>query len=133
MSESSTPPIESGPQGAPPPVPPPAAVVQVQQAPPPRRSFLKRVLLSFAGLMFLGSILLNLWLLMLLGMTLLGKDRMDMTVIRKGQSNQVVAVVELTGAIGDGQAKEIDRVCRQYPHLTDDQFVTENRERWLSD
>jgi dihydrodipicolinate synthase/N-acetylneuraminate lyase len=30
-----------------------------------------------------------------------------------------------------GQADEIDRVCRQYPELTDDRFVAENLERWM--
>jgi dihydrodipicolinate synthase/N-acetylneuraminate lyase len=30
-----------------------------------------------------------------------------------------------------GQSEEIDRVCRAYPHLTDDQFVEENIEKWL--
>jgi dihydrodipicolinate synthase/N-acetylneuraminate lyase len=29
------------------------------------------------------------------------------------------------------QADEIDRVCRQYPQLTDDAFVRENLERWM--
>ena len=35
--------------------------------------------------------------------------------------------------LGPGQAKEIDRVCRAYPHLTDDDFVRGNIERWLAD
>jgi dihydrodipicolinate synthase/N-acetylneuraminate lyase len=30
-----------------------------------------------------------------------------------------------------GQSPEIDRVCRAYPHLADDQFVTANLEAWL--
>jgi dihydrodipicolinate synthase/N-acetylneuraminate lyase len=33
--------------------------------------------------------------------------------------------------LSPGQAGEIDRVCAAYPHLTDDQFVEENRDRWL--
>jgi dihydrodipicolinate synthase/N-acetylneuraminate lyase len=33
--------------------------------------------------------------------------------------------------LSPGQAAEIDRVCRLYPHLTDDEFVAENRDRWL--
>ena len=32
-----------------------------------------------------------------------------------------------------GQAAEIDRVCRAYPHLLDDQFVAEHRDQWLAD
>ena len=31
-----------------------------------------------------------------------------------------------------GQAAEIDRVCRAYPHLADDEFVKANLEEWLS-
>lgn len=31
-----------------------------------------------------------------------------------------------------GQAEEIDRIQRMYPHLTDDQFVAEHRDEWLA-
>lgn len=34
--------------------------------------------------------------------------------------------------LSPGQAEEIDRVCAAYPHLNDDAFVAENRDRWLS-
>ena len=34
--------------------------------------------------------------------------------------------------LSPGQAEEIDRVCRAYPHLNDDAFVAEGRDRWLS-
>ncbi|MDE0149441.1 MAG: dihydrodipicolinate synthase family protein [Rhodospirillaceae bacterium] len=34
--------------------------------------------------------------------------------------------------LSPGQAAEIDRVCRDYPHLNDDSFVAENLERWLA-
>jgi len=34
--------------------------------------------------------------------------------------------------LGPGQAEEIDRVCRAYPHLTDDEFVAAGRDEWLS-
>jgi dihydrodipicolinate synthase/N-acetylneuraminate lyase len=33
--------------------------------------------------------------------------------------------------LSPGQAKEIDRVHRAYPHLNDDQFVRQNLARWL--
>ena len=33
--------------------------------------------------------------------------------------------------LSPGQADEIDRVCRAYPHLADDAFVQENLDRWL--
>jgi dihydrodipicolinate synthase/N-acetylneuraminate lyase len=31
-----------------------------------------------------------------------------------------------------GQMREIDRVCRAYPHLADDRFVKERLDRWLA-
>jgi dihydrodipicolinate synthase/N-acetylneuraminate lyase len=33
--------------------------------------------------------------------------------------------------LSPGQAEEIDRVYRAYPHLNDDAFVAEHRDRWL--
>jgi dihydrodipicolinate synthase/N-acetylneuraminate lyase len=33
--------------------------------------------------------------------------------------------------LSPGQMEEIDRVCRDYPHLTDDDFVRENLNLWL--
>ena len=34
--------------------------------------------------------------------------------------------------LSSGQLVEIERVCRAYPHLTDDDFVAANLERWLA-
>lgn len=34
--------------------------------------------------------------------------------------------------LSPGQMEEIDRVCREYPHLVDDRFVEENLHRWLN-
>ena len=34
--------------------------------------------------------------------------------------------------LGPGQADELDRVQAAYPHLTDDKFVAEHRDEWLS-
>ena len=34
-------------------------------------------------------------------------------------------------ALGPGQAEEIDRVCRAYPELNDDDFVARHRDEWL--
>ncbi|MHB8897201.1 MAG: dihydrodipicolinate synthase family protein [Thermoguttaceae bacterium] len=34
--------------------------------------------------------------------------------------------------LSPGQGEELDRVCRSYPHLTDDGFVAENLDRWLA-
>lgn len=33
--------------------------------------------------------------------------------------------------LGQGQAEEIDRVYRAYPHLNDDEFVARHRDEWL--
>lgn len=33
--------------------------------------------------------------------------------------------------LSPGQKDEIDRVCRQYPHLSDNEFVARNLDRWL--
>lgn len=35
--------------------------------------------------------------------------------------------------LSPGQADQIDRVCRMYPHLTDDAFVAEHLQQWLAD
>lgn len=35
-------------------------------------------------------------------------------------------------SLGPGQATELDRVCRRYPHLADDGFVKANLARWLA-
>jgi dihydrodipicolinate synthase/N-acetylneuraminate lyase len=34
--------------------------------------------------------------------------------------------------LGGGQIEEIDRVLHAYPHLSDDSFIAENRDQWLS-
>jgi len=34
--------------------------------------------------------------------------------------------------LSPGQSEEIDRVCRMYPHLTDDDFVARHRDEWLA-
>jgi hypothetical protein len=34
--------------------------------------------------------------------------------------------------LSPGQMQEIDRVLARYPHLTDDEFVKANVERWIS-
>lgn len=34
--------------------------------------------------------------------------------------------------LSTGQSAEIDRVCRDYPHLNDDGFIRQNLDRWLN-
>ena len=36
-------------------------------------------------------------------------------------------------ALSAGQLEEIDRVCRDYPHLTDDEFVRDHLDEWLKE
>lgn len=40
--------------------------------------------------------------------------------------------VRLEERLSPGQTEEIDRVLAAYPHLTDDAFVAEHRDRWLA-
>jgi hypothetical protein len=35
-------------------------------------------------------------------------------------------------SLSPGQAEEIERVCAAYPELADDDFVEQNRDRWLA-
>jgi len=35
-------------------------------------------------------------------------------------------------ALSPGQAEELDRVCRAYPNLIDDEYVAANRDKWLA-
>jgi hypothetical protein len=39
--------------------------------------------------------------------------------------------LDATEDLSPGQKEEIDRVCRSYPHLADDDFVTAHRDDWL--
>ncbi len=34
-------------------------------------------------------------------------------------------------SLSPGQCEELDRVCRAYPHLTDDEFVAAHKDEWL--
>jgi hypothetical protein len=33
--------------------------------------------------------------------------------------------------LSPGQREEIDRICRSYPHMNDDDFVTQNIHKWM--
>lgn len=50
---------------------------------------------------------------------------------RQGLLDNLVMLDPAEG-LSPGQSAEIDRVTHAYPHLTDDAFVAENRDRWLS-
>lgn len=42
-----------------------------------------------------------------------------------------IHLLEGVPGLSPGQSEEIDRVVRAYPHLTDDDFVKQNRDLWL--
>jgi dihydrodipicolinate synthase/N-acetylneuraminate lyase len=50
---------------------------------------------------------------------------------RQGLFKEIVTL-DPTERLSDGQAESIDRIIRDYPHLTDDDFVKENLHEWLS-
>ncbi|HTH80312.1 MAG TPA: dihydrodipicolinate synthase family protein [Ramlibacter sp.] len=54
-------------------------------------------------------------------------------VLRRQGILQGVRCLDPNEGLGPGQAKELDRVQRDYPHLVDDDFVQANRARWLAD
>jgi hypothetical protein len=41
--------------------------------------------------------------------------------------------LDLQQTLSRGQAEELDRVCRVYPHLMDDDFVSRHRDEWRSE
>lgn len=43
-----------------------------------------------------------------------------------------VSCLDEDEVLSPGQAAEIDRVCKAYPHLVDDEFVAEHLDLWLS-
>jgi dihydrodipicolinate synthase/N-acetylneuraminate lyase len=49
---------------------------------------------------------------------------------RQGLLNQI-NTLDPDEHLSDGQAESIDRIIRDYPHLTDDDFVKENLHKWL--
>jgi hypothetical protein len=53
-------------------------------------------------------------------------------VLRRQGLLEHVACLDPAEGLSTGQAEELTRVQRDYPHLMDDEFVALNRERWLS-
>ena len=53
-------------------------------------------------------------------------------VLRRQGLLDNLALLDPDEGLGHGQAAEIDRVTRAYPHLTDDAFVAAHRDGWLS-
>lgn len=110
MSESST----LSPQS------PDASQAPPVQAPPPppgggqsprRRPWWKRLLFTAGVLLFLASVVANLYLLFLLSL-FMGAE-LETSVLRPGRSDQVVAVWRIDGMIGDRQADMVRKFCRK--------------------
>lgn len=52
-------------------------------------------------------------------------------VLRRQGLLQGTWCLEPHDRLSPGQAEEINRVCHAYPHLTDDDFVSQHRDNWL--
>lgn len=52
-------------------------------------------------------------------------------VLRRQGLLENLALLDPEEGLSPGQSEEINRVTKAYPHLTDNAFVAENRERWL--
>jgi dihydrodipicolinate synthase/N-acetylneuraminate lyase len=52
-------------------------------------------------------------------------------VLRRQGLVASVRCLDPAETLSPGQAAEIDRVCRAYPHLADDEFVAANLEEWM--
>jgi hypothetical protein len=53
-------------------------------------------------------------------------------VLRRQGLLEGIWCVDPEECLSPGQSEEIDRVYQQYPHLNDDEFVAQHRDRWLS-
>ena len=81
-------------------------------APPPwayqrRPSLLRRLLMGMLGLVFVGSIIMNLYLLAMLGTRLAGG--FDKSVVRAGSDTQQIALYEVNGAIDEQASQQFSR------------------------
>ncbi len=102
----------------PPPVPPPAPP---PAQPPwwyyqrPRGGFWRRLLRGFGMLVFILSILLNVYLIFALSLRFeaMGTSR---TVLRSGNDHEVVAVYRLKGTVEDEMVEEFHRFTRDILH-----------------
>lgn len=54
-------------------------------------------------------------------------------ILRRQGFLENILTLKSNECLSPGQAEDIDRVCRCYPHLTDDRFVRENLHRWLEE
>jgi dihydrodipicolinate synthase/N-acetylneuraminate lyase len=52
-------------------------------------------------------------------------------VLRRQGLLEGIWCLDPSETLSSGQAAEIDRVCRAYPHLQDDAFVREHLDEWM--
>ena len=53
-------------------------------------------------------------------------------VLRRQGLLESIACLDPNEGLSEGQARELDRIAADYPHLNDDAFVAEHRSRWLA-
>ena len=53
-------------------------------------------------------------------------------VLRRQGLMSHIGVLDPADTLSPGQIDRIDRIIREYPHLTDDEFVQANLDKWLS-
>jgi len=53
-------------------------------------------------------------------------------VLKKQGLLEQIGTLDPNEQLSPDQAEKIEKIIRDYPHLTDDEFVRENRDRWLS-
>jgi len=118
------PPVQPAPQPtsqqsySPAPPPAPSGPPPWWMHPPKRRSFVRRVLRGTGVMIFLLSILLNVYLMMFLVAQM--KAKFEKTVIHQGSEKQVIAVYTVSGVIHNKAASKFDQFCRE---VTDDKNV----------
>ena len=107
-----------------PPVPPPTGRQQAglpswpPQPPyatprPRRRSIWGRLFILLGVLVLLGSVVLNIVLVAMVSLPFISRGGLQTAVIQEGAPNQVVALLEIDGMIGDDKAQLVRSFCRQ--------------------
>ena len=92
-------------------VPPPPGAMPWWVQPPKKRSWAGRILIGTGTLLFILSVLVNVYLVMFL---LAQKgDAFDKTVIGEGRADQTVAVYSVEGIIDDEAVHYFDQFCRR--------------------
>ena len=94
----------------PPPPPPPTSMPVMFPSPPAKKTFISRIKDALVLIIFLGSLILNVLLLVsltALGAKAVGSTGLQETVILDGARNQRVAVIDIKGIINDNLAEQL--------------------------